>query len=45
MASSQTRAEVRADIGGCEFNSPTSVPQEELGVNDLDARYGCSFIV
>ena len=34
MASSQARAEVRADIGGGEFNSQTSVPQEEVGVND-----------
>ena len=45
MASSQARAGVRADIGGCEFNSQTSVPQEEVGVNVLDARRGCSFIV
>ena len=45
MASSQARAEVRAYIGGCEFNSQTSVPQEEVGVNDVDARCSCSFIV
>ena len=35
MASSQARAEVWADIEGCEFNSQTSVPQEEVGVNEL----------
>ena len=33
MASSQARVEVRAYIGGCEFNSQTSAPQEEEGVN------------
>ena len=45
MASSQARAEVRAFIGGSEFNSQTSVPQEEVGVNVFYARCGCSFIV